>query len=49
MLRKLSDLVDQNKHMFATIETWDNGKPYSDAMVDVEEVRGLHSCHRETR
>lgn len=25
---KLADLVDEHKHTLATLETWDNGKPY---------------------
>ena len=38
LLRKLSDLSAQHKDLLATIETWDNGKPYADAMADVEEL-----------
>ena len=35
---KLSQLVDQHKETLATIDTWDNGKPLSDARGDIEEV-----------
>ena len=38
MLSKLSKLVEQHKETLATIETWDNGKSYSDAMYDISEV-----------
>ena len=38
LLHRLSDLSAQNKEILATIDTWDNGKPYSDAMGDVEEL-----------
>lgn len=38
---KLSALVEQNAEVLATIETWDNGKPYSVALnEDVAEVAG---------
>jgi aldehyde dehydrogenase (NAD(P)+) len=32
LLMKLADLVDQHKETLATIETWDNGKPYTVAL-----------------
>ena len=28
LMRKLADLIEANKETLATIETWDNGKPY---------------------
>ena len=38
LLRKLSDLALKHKETLATIDTWDNGKPYGDAVADIEEV-----------
>lgn len=35
---KLADLAEQDKELLATIETWDNGKPYGDSLGDVGEV-----------
>ncbi|KAJ2969696.1 hypothetical protein NUW58_g9920 [Xylaria curta] len=35
---KLADLAEQEKEVLATIETWDNGKPYGDALGDLGEV-----------
>lgn len=39
---KLSDLVDKHREILATIETWDNGKPYTVArdedLVEVAET-----------
>jgi aldehyde dehydrogenase (NAD+) len=29
LLTRLSQLVEENRETLATIETWDNGKPYS--------------------
>lgn len=41
MLYKLSQLVDENKELLATIETWDNGKPYQVALnEDLADVTG---------
>ncbi|KAK1080368.1 mitochondrial aldehyde dehydrogenase, partial [Friedmanniomyces endolithicus] len=41
LLYKLSQLVEQNKEVLATIETWDNGKPYQVALnEDLAEVSG---------
>ncbi|KAK5135099.1 hypothetical protein LTR08_005624 [Meristemomyces frigidus] len=41
LMYKLSQLVEQNKEVLATIETWDNGKPYSVALnEDLAEVAG---------
>ncbi|KFY31252.1 hypothetical protein V493_01270 [Pseudogymnoascus sp. VKM F-4281 (FW-2241)] len=34
MLFKLADLMDQHAETLATIETWDNGKPYSVSLDD---------------
>lgn len=37
----LSDLIAKHAETLATIETWDNGKPYNDALDgDVAEVKG---------
>ena len=39
LMMRLSQLVEENRETLATIETWDNGKPYSDALNgDVWEV-----------
>jgi aldehyde dehydrogenase (NAD+) len=39
LMTKLADLVDKHAETLATIETWDNGKPYSAALSeDVNEV-----------
>jgi aldehyde dehydrogenase (NAD(P)+) len=39
LIHKLSQLVEQNKELLATIETWDNGKPYSVSLnEDLPEV-----------
>ena len=41
MMMKLADLVDAHAETLATIETWDNGKPYSVALGgDLAEVSG---------
>lgn len=41
LLHRLADLVDQHKETLATIETWDNGKPFSVALnEDMGEVAG---------
>lgn len=38
-MMRLSQLVEENRETLATIETWDNGKPYGDALNgDVFEV-----------
>ncbi|KAG6148567.1 hypothetical protein E4U35_002034 [Claviceps purpurea] len=29
LMHRLADLIEQNRRVLATIETWDNGKPYS--------------------
>jgi aldehyde dehydrogenase (NAD+) len=39
LLWKLGDLCQQNAHTLATIDAWDNGKPYQQAMdEDVSET-----------
>ncbi|KAI8632581.1 aldehyde dehydrogenase [Xylariaceae sp. FL1651] len=38
LMYKLAELAEQEKEVLATIETWDNGKPYGDALGDVGEV-----------
>ncbi|KAL1990171.1 hypothetical protein VTN49DRAFT_6010 [Thermomyces lanuginosus] len=42
LMLKLSDLVDKHREILATIETWDNGKPYTVArdedLVEVAET-----------
>ncbi|KAK5163148.1 mitochondrial aldehyde dehydrogenase [Saxophila tyrrhenica] len=41
LMINLAGLIDQNKEVLATIETWDNGKPYSVALnEDLAEVAG---------
>lgn len=41
LLFKLADLIDTHAETLATIETWDNGKPYRDALsVDLPETAG---------
>lgn len=34
MLFKFAQLIDEHKETLATIETWDNGKPYSVSLQD---------------
>jgi aldehyde dehydrogenase (NAD(P)+) len=38
LMHKVADLVESQQHVLATIEALDNGKPYSQALGDVEEV-----------
>lgn len=39
LMQRLADLVEQHKETLATIETWDNGKPYNESLNgDVQEV-----------
>lgn len=41
LLSRLADLVEEHKKILATIETWDNGKPFSVALnEDMGEVAG---------
>jgi aldehyde dehydrogenase (NAD+) len=41
MMILLSDLVGKNKELLSTIETWDNGKTFGDAMGDIAEVQAV--------
>ncbi|KAI1310452.1 aldehyde dehydrogenase [Xylaria venustula] len=38
LMLKLADLAEKEKEILATIETWDNGKPYGDSLGDLGEV-----------
>ncbi|KAJ5920146.1 hypothetical protein N7516_011004 [Penicillium verrucosum] len=38
LMHKVADLVESQQHVLATIEALDNGKPYSQALGDIEEV-----------
>ncbi|OTB02333.1 hypothetical protein M426DRAFT_24811 [Hypoxylon sp. CI-4A] len=38
LMYKLSELVEEERDILATIETWDNGKPYGDSQGDLDEV-----------
>jgi hypothetical protein len=38
LMLKLADLVEEEQETLATIEAMDNGKPYSQALGDIEEV-----------
>lgn len=41
ILFKFAELIEKNKEILATIETWDNGKPYQVALnEDLPEVYG---------
>lgn len=41
LLYRLADLVDAHRETLATIETWDNGKPYTVSLSeDMAEVTG---------
>jgi aldehyde dehydrogenase (NAD+) len=41
LMCRLADLVREHKEMLATIEAWDNGKPYSVALnEDLAETEG---------
>ncbi len=41
LMLELASLVEKNAEILATIETWDNGKPYTVALTeDVAEVAG---------
>ncbi|KAJ5895154.1 hypothetical protein N7495_006845 [Penicillium taxi] len=44
LLNKLADLVETHMETLATIETWDNGKPYSVALND--DIGEVTSCLR---
>ncbi|KAL5628540.1 hypothetical protein BROUX41_003288 [Berkeleyomyces rouxiae] len=42
LLWKLADLLEEKKELFATIDAWDNGKTYADALsVDLTESVGV--------
>jgi aldehyde dehydrogenase (NAD(P)+) len=42
LMYKFADLLEKNKETLATLETWDNGKPYSVALnEDLAEVVGV--------
>ncbi len=39
LLLKLSALVEKHAEVLATIDTWDNGKPYNDSLsIDIAEA-----------
>ncbi|RJE22485.1 Aldehyde dehydrogenase [Aspergillus sclerotialis] len=38
LMLKLADMIENQQHVLATIEAMDNGKPYSQALGDIEEV-----------
>ncbi|KAI9929547.1 hypothetical protein ASPWEDRAFT_172797 [Aspergillus wentii DTO 134E9] len=41
MMTRLADMMEENKELFATIDAWDNGKPYSEALEgDLPEAIG---------
>ncbi|KAL8900939.1 MAG: hypothetical protein Q9192_000821 [Flavoplaca navasiana] len=44
LMLKLADLVDKHRTTLATIETWDNGKPYS--VSSTEDLPEVASCLR---
>ncbi|KAL4922521.1 aldehyde dehydrogenase domain-containing protein [Aspergillus aurantiobrunneus] len=44
LMLKLADLIDQHKETLATIETWDNGKPYQVSLND--DVKEVVNCIR---
>ncbi|EXJ78132.1 aldehyde dehydrogenase (NAD+) [Capronia epimyces CBS 606.96] len=44
LLLKLASLVEEHAHVLATIETWDNGKPYQHALQG--DVAGTAKCLR---
>ena len=44
LMYKLADLIEANKEDLATLETWDNGKPYSVALN--EDLGEVASCFR---
>ena len=44
LMYKLANLIDANKEELATLETWDNGKPYSVALN--EDLGEVVSCFR---
>jgi len=44
LMTKLADLIGEHKEALATLETWDNGKPYSVALN--EDLGEVESCIR---
>lgn len=38
LLYKFGNLVEKNTHVLATIETWNNGKPYKNSVRDVGKI-----------
>ncbi|RMJ22498.1 Aldehyde dehydrogenase [Aspergillus sp. HF37] len=44
LMLKLADLVDQHRETLATIETWDNGKPYQVSLND--DIGEVVNCFR---
>ena len=39
LMNKLADVIEEHKETLATLETWDNGKPYQTSLTeDVAEV-----------
>ncbi|KAF5879124.1 putative aldehyde dehydrogenase protein [Botrytis fragariae] len=41
LMIKLSSIIAEHTELLATIETWDNGKIYNDAVADVNEVEAV--------
>ncbi|TDZ27413.1 putative aldehyde dehydrogenase-like protein [Colletotrichum spinosum] len=42
LMTKLADLMEENKELLATLEAWDNGKPYTEALTnDLVEAVGV--------
>jgi aldehyde dehydrogenase (NAD+) len=42
LIFKWADLIEKNKEDLATLETWDNGKPYQISLTeDIEEILGV--------
>ncbi|KAF7907074.1 uncharacterized protein EAF01_004661 [Botrytis porri] len=41
LMIKLSTIIAEHTELLATIETWDNGKIYNDAVADVNEVEAV--------
>jgi aldehyde dehydrogenase (NAD+) len=51
MMRRLADLVEEHRETLATIETWDNGKPYAvsrdEDMTEVAETIRYYSGYAD--
>jgi aldehyde dehydrogenase (NAD+) len=41
LLYKLADLAEANAELFATVDTWNNGKPYKSALGDISELASV--------